>query len=76
MTAFEKAPKSVEQEIKEYQRKRFEEYMEMADIGMLPRALAITALREEIEYSLSYTDDCATEAIDAESLRKILEDES
>ena len=44
-----KSPRKVEEEIKEYRRKRFEKYMEMADRGEIPRKLAIQALREEDE---------------------------
>ena len=43
--------KKIEEEIREYRLKRFEDYMQMVDRGELPRALAIQALREEIEYS-------------------------
>jgi hypothetical protein len=44
-----KSPRKVEEEIKQYQRDRFETYMQMSDDGVLERALAIIALREEIE---------------------------
>lgn len=69
-----KSPRKVEEEIRDYQRKRFEDYMELADIGMLTRALAISALREELEYTLMAVDDCPTEAIDSEALKRMLED--
>ena len=44
-----KSPRKVEEEIKQYQRERFEAYMKMADDGVLTQALGITALREELE---------------------------
>ena len=46
-----KSPRKIEEEIREYRLKRFEDYMQMVDRGELSRALAIQALREEIEYS-------------------------
>lgn len=46
-----KSPRKIEEEIKEYRLKRFEDYMQMVDRGKLSRELAIQALREEIEYS-------------------------
>lgn len=46
-----KSPRKIEEEIKEYRLKRFEDYMQMEDRGELTRELAITALREEIEYT-------------------------
>ncbi len=92
MSAYEKTPdwqsprkkaeleaereKKVEDDIKQYGYKRFEDYMEMADIGMLTRALAISAFREELEYNLFVVDECPTEAIDTVALKKMLEDES
>jgi hypothetical protein len=53
--------RKVEEEIRLYQHKRFEDYMELADIRMLTRELAIAALREELEYTMSPSDDCPTE---------------
>lgn len=46
-----KSPRKIEEEVKEYRAKRFEDYMQMVDRGELTRALAITALREEIQHS-------------------------
>lgn len=51
-----KSPRVIEQDIKQYKYKKFEDYMTMADNGELSRQLAITAFREEIEYSESRTD--------------------
>lgn len=45
-----KSPRKVEEEVREYKHKRFEDYMQLADDGKLPRALAITAFREELEH--------------------------
>lgn len=44
-----KSPRKVEEEIRQYQHKRFEDYMEMADIGLISRQLAIQAMRDEVE---------------------------
>lgn len=46
-----KSPRKIEEEVKEYRAKRFEDYMVLVDKGELTRALAFTALREEIAYS-------------------------
>jgi hypothetical protein len=46
-----KSPRKIEEEVKEYRAKRFEDYMQMVYRGELTRELAFTALREEIEYS-------------------------
>lgn len=46
-----KSPRKIEEEVRNYRRKRFEDYMVLADNGELTRELACTALREEIEYS-------------------------
>jgi len=46
-----KSPRKLEEEVREYRAKRFEDYMQMEDRGEITRELAITALREEIEYS-------------------------
>lgn len=48
-----KSPRRIAEEEKAYRHKRFESYMSMVDRGELSRELAIQALREEIEYSLS-----------------------
>lgn len=45
-----KSPRKIEEEVKAYKAKRFEDYMEMVDRGELTRELAITALREEMEH--------------------------
>lgn len=50
MTEQWKSPRKIEEEVKEYRHRRFEDYMLLADDGKLPRALAITAFREEIEH--------------------------
>jgi len=46
-----KSPRKIEEEVKLYRLKRFEDYMQMVDRGELTRILAIAALREEIAYS-------------------------
>lgn len=51
-----KSPRKIEEEVQEYRAKRFEDYMVMVDEGKLTRELAITALREEIQYSDETTD--------------------
>ena len=51
-----KSPRKIEEEVREYKHKRFEDYMVMADEGKLPRALAITAFAEELEHVESSTD--------------------
>jgi len=50
-----KSPRKIEEEIKLYRLKRFEDYMRMVDRGELSRSLAIAALRDEIEYSTQLT---------------------
>lgn len=45
-----KSPRKIEEEVREYKHKRFEDYMLLADEGKLPRALALTAFREELEH--------------------------
>lgn len=47
-----KSPRKIDEEIKEYKRKRFETYMEMADRGEITRSLAIQAFKEEDSYLL------------------------
>jgi len=56
MTEQWKSPRKREEEVKEYRLKRFEDYMSMVDRGELTREIAITALREEIQYSDEATD--------------------
>lgn len=51
-----KSPRKREEEVKEYRQKRFEDYMSMVDRGELTREIAITALREEIQFSDEATD--------------------
>jgi len=51
-----KSPRKIEEEIREYKLKRFEDYMSMVDRGELAREIAITALREEIQYSEEASD--------------------
>jgi hypothetical protein len=51
-----KSPRKVEEEVKQYRSKRFEDYMVMVDEGKITRELAITALREEIEHSEEASD--------------------
>jgi len=45
-----KSPRKIEEEVRQYKLERFESYMQMADDGKLPRALAIAAFREELEH--------------------------
>jgi hypothetical protein len=45
-----KSQRKIEEEMKVYRSKRFEDYMCMADRGVVERAIAISALREEISY--------------------------
>lgn len=45
-----KSPRQVESEVAAYRHKRFEDYMLKVDSGELPRAIAFTAFRQEIEY--------------------------
>lgn len=51
-----KSPRKIEEEVKQYRAKRFEDYMQMEDRGEITRELAITALRQEIEYSDQVTE--------------------
>lgn len=48
-----KSPRKIEEEIRQYRYKRFEDYMQMEDRGELTRSLAIAALREELEFTES-----------------------
>ena len=50
-----KSPRKVQEDIRDYQRKRFEDYMRMADEGTLSRELAIAALRDEVEMEFDLT---------------------
>lgn len=45
-----KSPRKVDEELKAYKEKRFEDYMQMVDRGELSRELALTAFREELDY--------------------------
>ena len=44
-----KSPRKIDEEIRNYQRKRFEDYMSMADLRIISRELAIQAMRDEVE---------------------------
>ena len=44
-----KSPRKINEEINKYKRDRFEWYMTEADEGRIPRAIALTALSEELE---------------------------
>lgn len=67
-----KSPRKIEEEIRLYQRKRFEDYMELEDVGMLTRELALAALREELAV---VENDCPTEAIDTNEITRLLAEE-
>ena len=43
-----KSPRKIEEEIKMYQRKRFEDYMEYVDMGIMSEEEAIASLRSEL----------------------------
>lgn len=45
-----KSPRKVEEEVRDYKHRRFEEYMVMADEGRLERAIAIQAMKDEVEF--------------------------
>ena len=45
-----KSPRRIELEVNAYRSKRFEDYMLQVDSGELTQAIALSALREEIEY--------------------------
>jgi hypothetical protein len=64
-----KSPRKIEEEIRLYQRKRFEDYMELEDIGMLGRDLALTALRGELA-----SVECPTVGLDTNALRQMMSD--
>jgi hypothetical protein len=51
-----KSPRKIEEEVRAYRSKRFEDYMKMEDRGEIERSIAITALREEIAYSDQVTE--------------------
>lgn len=55
-----KSPRKVEEEIKQYQRNRFEAYMMMADDGVITRALGIAALRDEMESGIWTPEEAPT----------------
>lgn len=83
MSAYEKtgswkSPRKVEEEIRDYQRHRFEHQMLMVDRGELTRDLAITALREEIACTVYLDDngrlDCPTASLDSTELQAILDE--
>jgi len=44
-----KSPRKVDEEVREYKRRRFESYMQMVDDGVFDRALGIAALRQELD---------------------------
>lgn len=44
-----KSPRKIEEEVRLYHRKRFEDYMQLADAGIITRELAFRAMRDEIE---------------------------
>jgi hypothetical protein len=46
-----KSPRQVDEDLRDYTRRRFELYMMMVERGELTQTLALTALREEIEYN-------------------------
>lgn len=51
-----KSPRKVEEEIRAYKYKRFEDYMRMADDGTLTRELAIAAFKDE-DTTLLWVED-------------------
>ena len=57
-----KSPRKVEEEMRDYNRQRFEQYMQMADDGTLTRALAIAAMREEQEFRLLTAEEAKEDA--------------
>lgn len=83
MSAYErtghwKSPRKIEEEIHDYQRDKFEKYMQREDRGELTRALAIAALRADIAGTV-YLDaqgqpDCPTVGLDGEELRELLDE--
>lgn len=44
-----KSPRKIAEEIRDYKRKRFEDYMGMVERGELSMELALIALKEEME---------------------------
>ena len=46
-----KSPRKIEEEVRAYQSKRFEDYMAMVDRGELEREIALTALRQELDHT-------------------------
>jgi GTPase Era involved in 16S rRNA processing len=51
-----RSPRKIEEDVKRYRSKRFEDYMKMEERGEITRELALAALREEIEYSDQATE--------------------
>ncbi len=77
MSAFEKtgnwkSPRKVEEEIRDYKRDRFEKYMLREQSGELTRALAIAALRTELDNTALLDDDCPTQSMDINKLQEML----
>lgn len=58
-----KSPRKIAEEERAYLHKRFETYMLDVDAGKLPRAIAIAALREEVEYNADLSTGDAEQAI-------------
>lgn len=54
-----KSPRKVQEEIQRYSYERFESYMKLADDGVLERALAITAFKDELVSDI-WTEKTAT----------------
>lgn len=52
-----KSPRKVAEEVRDYQRTRFEAYMRMADDGVITRELGIAAMRDEMESGIWTPDD-------------------
>lgn len=83
MSAYEKtgswkSPRKIEEEIRDYQRDRFEGYMQMVDRGAMNRPLALTALREELDNIALINDkgefECPTVSIDSTKLQEMLDE--
>lgn len=51
-----KSPRKIEEEVRDYRLKRFEDYMVMADEGKLPRELALAAFRDELQHCEEASD--------------------
>ena len=52
-----KSPRKIEEEVRQYQRDRFEHYMTQEDLGLISRDMAIVALRSEIANTVDLTSD-------------------